>query len=191
MDQSIEGDKVQSWEPDLEASFVPFVCWWSIVFQERQILLFLAKKNQHLSYFPVSYWSSCVCPHTAILAHLCCWFVTRHDTPARSRGGSLKQKQEGASVTLVDSVFLVGYWKFTNGTVTFQPLTNAKNGVHHRGRSTLLSQKQLSFTNQTSTQSGKSAIWLVVNPGLIALYTFPKAERPTEESKTPIKIKGR
>ena len=100
----------------------------------------VGKNKQHLSYFPASYGSSCVCPHAAILAHLCCWFVTRHDTPARSRGGSLKQ--EGASVTLVDSVFLVGYWKFTNGTVTFQPLTNAKNWVHQHDRSTPLSQKQ-------------------------------------------------
>ena len=76
------------------------------------------KINQHLSYFPASDGSSCVCPQAAILAHLCCWFAIRHDTSARSRGGSLKH--EDASVTLVDSVFSAGAWKFTNGTVTFQ-----------------------------------------------------------------------
>jgi hypothetical protein len=66
------------------------------------------------------------------LAHLCCWFVTRHDTPARIRGGSLKR--EDTSVTLVDSVFLdLEVHKQDCNFSTFNHLfTNAKNGVHQR-----------------------------------------------------------
>ena len=61
---------------------------------------------------------------------------------ARIEGASLKQ--ENASVTLVDSVFLAGVWMSTNMTVTFDTGTNAKNGVHQRVRSKQISQKQLS-----------------------------------------------
>ena len=119
MDQSIESDKIQSLLRAWSWCQLCAICLMMVNRISRKANFVVSGKNkQHLSYFPASDGSSCVRPHAAILAHLCCWFVTRHDTPARSRGGSLKQ--EGASVTLVDSVFLVGYWKFTNGTVTFQ-----------------------------------------------------------------------
>ena len=103
------------------------------------------KINQHLSYFPASDGSSCVCPHAAILAHLCSWFATHYRTSARIEGTSLKQ--ENASVTLVASTFCERTRKSL--IITFHTMRTRKSWRNQRAQRSLLSQKQLQKANHS------------------------------------------